>query len=125
MKYNIVGSVLLPIASFTCPAHAEKRFALVVGNSAYRIVTPLHNLAKDAASMATLFKEAGFDTVALENNVVDFKRAIRDFEDTAIDSDIAIVFYTGHGIEIGGPNYLVPVDGGIAEVAIQGREVRF
>lgn len=116
MKRNIVGSVLLLIASFTCPAHAEKRVALVVGNSAYRNVAPLNNPAKDAASMATLFKEAGFDTVALETNVgnVDFKRAIRDFEDTAIDSDIAVVFYTGHGIEIGGANYLVPVDAKLA-----------
>jgi Caspase domain len=85
-------------------------------NSAYRNVTLLDNPAKDAASMATLFKEAGFDTVAVETNVgnVDFKRAIRNFEDTAIDSDIAVVFYTGHGIEIGGANYLVPVDAKLA-----------
>src|SRR5262245_14026734 len=50
------------------------------------------------------------------NNVttLDFKRAIRNFEDATIDSDIAVVYYAGHGIEIGGVNYLIPVDAKLA-----------
>jgi uncharacterized caspase-like protein len=98
------------------PALAGKRVALVIGNSDYQNAAGLRNPAKDAVSMAKLFKEAGFDTVAVETNVdnVDFKSAIRNFEDTAIDSDIAVVFYTGHGIEIGGANYLLPIDAKLA-----------
>jgi uncharacterized caspase-like protein len=94
------------------PSHAEKRVALVVGESAYRNVAMLPNPERDAASIAKLFKDAGFDTVVAANNVgnLEFKRAIRRFEDASADADLAVVFYAGHGIEIGGVNYLVPVD---------------
>jgi uncharacterized caspase-like protein len=94
------------------PGHAEKRVALVIGNSSYRNVAMLPNPEQDAASIAKLFKEAGFDTVIAENNVanLDFKRAIRRFTEIATDADIAVVYYAGHGIEINGTNYLIPVD---------------
>jgi hypothetical protein len=94
------------------PGHAEKRVALVVGNSSYRNVAMLPNPERDAASIAKLFKEAGFDSVIEANNVgnLEFKRAIRRFEDASADADIAVVFYAGHGIEINGTNYLIPVD---------------
>jgi hypothetical protein len=111
---GIAGALFLALASDA--AHAEKHVALIIGNSAYRTVARLPNPEKDAASMAKLFKDAGFDTVVAENNVgnLDFKRAIRKFEDAAGDSDIAVVFYAGHGIEIGGVNYLIPVDAKLA-----------
>ena len=94
------------------PGHAEKRVALVVGNSAYRNVALLPNPERDAASIAKLFKQVGFDSVIEANNVgnLEFKRAIRRFEDASVNADIAVVFYAGHGIEIGGANYLIPVD---------------
>ena len=95
---------------------AEKRVALVVGNSNYRNVARLPNPERDAASMAKLFRDAGFDTVVEANNVgnLDFKRAIRRFEDASQDADIAVVYYAGHGIEVGGVNYLVPTDAKLA-----------
>ena len=98
------------------PSHAEKRVALVVGESAYRNVAMLPNPERDAAAVAKLFKDAGFDTVIAQNNVgnLDFKRAIRKFKDVAVDADIAVVYYAGHGIEINGVNYLVPVDAKLA-----------
>lgn len=97
-------------------AFAEKRVALVVGNSSYSAVPQLPNPARDATSVAKMFKDAGFETVEtyLDVGNLDFKRAIRKFEDTAVDADIAVLFYAGHGIEIGGTNYLIPIDAKLA-----------
>jgi uncharacterized caspase-like protein len=105
----LVACVLLLLGG---TALAEKRVALVVGNSAYRNVDLLPNPERDANSIAKLFRDAGFDTVISTNNVanVEFKRAIRKFKDLSIGADIAVVYYAGHGIEIGGVNYLIPVD---------------
>ena len=111
---GIAGALFLALAPNA--ALAEKRVALIIGNSGYRNVARLPNPEKDAASIAKLFQDAGFDTVVAENNVgnLDFKRAIRKFEDATVDADIAVVFYAGHGIEVGGVNYLVPVDAKLA-----------
>jgi Caspase domain/Putative peptidoglycan binding domain len=111
---GIAGALFLGLAPDA--ALAEKRVALIVGNSAYQNVARLPNPEKDATAMAKLFRDAGFDAIVAENNVgnLDFKRAVRNFEDATIDSDIAVVYYAGHGIEIGGVNYLVPVDAKLA-----------
>jgi outer membrane protein assembly factor BamD (BamD/ComL family) len=97
-------------------ALAEKRVALIIGNSNYRNVARLPNPEKDATAMAKLFQNAGFETVVTATDVgnLDFKRAVRKFEDATVGADIAVVFYAGHGIEIGGVNYLVPVDAKLA-----------
>ena len=112
---GIAGALFLALGLDSAFA-AEKRVALVVGNSAYRNVARLPNPEKDATSMAKLFRDAGFDAVVEANNVgnLDFKRAIRKFEDASQDADIAVVYYAGHGIEVGGTNYLVPVDAKLA-----------
>ena len=109
-------AALIVLGLSTDIALADKRVALVIGNSAYQNVARLPNPEKDAAAVAKLFRDAGFDTVVAENNVttLDFKRAIRNFEDATIGSDIAVVYYAGHGIEIGGVNYLIPVDAKLA-----------
>jgi hypothetical protein len=92
-------------------ALAEKRVALVIGNSAYRNVGRLANPAQDAAAIETLLKRAGFEVVARRDLAgTEMKRVIRNFADLAQDSDIALVFYAGHGIEVDGTNYLLPVD---------------
>jgi len=94
------------------PAFAEKRVALVLGNSAYQNVAPLANPINDAAVMAATLKDAGFDVVDSRHDLVaaETRRALRDFADRARDADIAVVYYAGHGIEVDGANYLVPVD---------------
>ncbi len=98
----------IPAPSFA----ADKRVALVIGNSAYKRVMQLPNPSRDAAAMAELLKKSGFDVVESRNNlsITDMRRAIREFSDKARDADIAVVFYAGHGIEVDGINYLVPVD---------------
>ncbi|WP_246669335.1 MULTISPECIES: caspase family protein [unclassified Bradyrhizobium] len=94
------------------PALAEKRVALVIGNSAYQNVAPLPNPANDGAKMAATLKDAGFDVVDSRRDLpaAETRRALRDFADRARDADIAVVYYAGHGIEVDGSNYLIPVD---------------
>jgi uncharacterized caspase-like protein len=96
----------------TSAALAEKRVALIIGNSAYRNVARLSNPSNDAAVMADTFKKANFDSVDSRSDLTatDMRRALRDFGDKARDADIAVVYYAGHGIEVDGTNYLIPVD---------------
>jgi Caspase domain len=97
-------------------ALAENRVALVIGNGAYRNALHLPNPANDAAAMGELFKAAGFDDVRIANDlgVSELRKALRSFAEKAAAADIAVVFYAGHGIEIGGHNYLIPVDAALA-----------
>jgi hypothetical protein len=110
-----VAAVVIAIWStwfFSQPAFADKRVALVLGNSAYQKVNPLTNPVNDSGAIAATFKSAGFDVVELKRdlNVSEMRRALRDFSDTVRDADVAIVYYAGHGIEIDGTNYLIPTD---------------
>jgi uncharacterized caspase-like protein len=93
-------------------AFAQKRVALVIGNSKYEKVARLLNPASDAVLMADTFKSAGFDSVDVRRDlkVGDMRRALRDFVDKARDADVALIYYAGHGIEVDGTNYLIPVD---------------
>jgi uncharacterized caspase-like protein len=97
-------------------AFAERRVALIIGNSAYKNVVQLPNPANDAAAVADLFKKAGFDVVQnmLDLNNTTMRRAVRDFTAIARNADIAVVYYAGHGIEFDGTNYLIPVDAELA-----------
>lgn len=106
----ILGAAALLLVSE--PALAEKRVALVLGNSAYQNVAPLPNPANDGAKMAATLKDAGFDVVDSRHDLTaaETRRALRDFADRARDADIAVVYYAGHGIEVDGANYLIPVD---------------
>ncbi len=94
------------------PALADKRVALVLGNSAYQNVPPLANPVNDAALIADTLKRAGFDVVDFRQNLsaLETRRVLRDFADKATNADIAVIYYAGHGIEIDGNNYLIPVD---------------
>jgi uncharacterized caspase-like protein len=107
--------VAAPIAA-PAPSVTGSRVALVVGNSIYQHAPALPNPAKDAQAMAATFQKAGFDVVNASYNVsnLEFKRAIRQFEHAASEADIAVVYYAGHGIELNGTNYLVPVDASLA-----------
>jgi hypothetical protein len=96
----------------TSASHADKRVALVVGNSAYQNVGQLPNAAHDAGAIGALFKVMAFDLVAtkFDLGIADLRRALRDFTDQVHDADIAVVYYAGHGMEVNGINYLIPVD---------------
>jgi TPR repeat protein len=91
---------------------AERRVALVIGNAAYKSVPMLTNTTNDAKGVADSFRAVGFNVVQL---VSDAGRgaliaALSEFERQADNADWAAVYYAGHGMEVDGVNYLVPVD---------------
>jgi hypothetical protein len=94
------------------PAAAEKRVALVIGNGAYQKVGKLPNPTNDAKAISGMLQAAGFDAVELHENlgIRELRQAIKDFSDLGRDADIAVVYYSGHGIEVNGVNYLIPTD---------------
>jgi hypothetical protein len=106
----LAGLVFVAISATN--ALAERRVALVIGNAAYQNASGLTNTVSDAKAMARMLEKAGFDVVESRTDlgVVEFKRALREFMFTAHDADIAVVYFAGHGIEIRGSNYLIPVD---------------
>jgi uncharacterized caspase-like protein len=95
-------------------ASGEPRVALVIGQSSYRAVPALPNAGNDAKRMAELLASAGFDvTSAPDLSQSDMRQAISDFAGKVATSGagaVALVFYAGHGIQVDGENYLVPVD---------------
>src|ERR1700730_2771535 len=110
-----VGAIFLAVwltSLFSQPALAEKRVALVMGNSAYQSVNRLTNPANDSGAMSETLKNAGFDVVEFRRDlkVNEMRRALRDFSDRVSDADVAVVYYAGHGMEIDGINYVIPVD---------------
>src|SRR5512139_3278178 len=94
----LIGLTLVQSAGL---ASAERRVALIIGNSTYKNVQPLANPAKDAAAVGAMFKKAGFEVVEskLDLGNTAMRRAIREFTGTAKNADIAVVYYAGHGIE--------------------------
>jgi hypothetical protein len=107
---------LLLVPLLAGEARAQKRVALVIGNGAYDNVAQLLNPIKDAAAIADMFNEAGFDSVKMKRDLgnLEFKRALREFMDAAQDADTAVVYYAGHGIQIRDMNYMIPVDARLA-----------
>src|SRR5487761_2745484 len=95
-------------------ASAESRVALVIGQSAYRAVPALPNAANDGKQMVDLLGSAGFDvTAAVDLAQNDMRQTISDFAAKVAASGpdtVALVYYAGHGLQIDGENYLVPVD---------------
>lgn len=93
------------------PAAAQKRVALVIGNSAYTHSTPLTNPANDAADMAEILKTAGFTTIlGLDVDKRGFDMKVREFARALEQADDGVLFYAGHGLQVGGQNFLIPVD---------------
>ncbi|WP_245313017.1 caspase family protein, partial [Bradyrhizobium macuxiense] len=113
LKLNRLVLAVAALLLLVCqPAFAEKRVALVLGNSAYQNAPRLANPVNDAGAMAAMLKSAGFDYVDFRRDLpaAETRRALREFADRARNADIAVVYYAGHGIEVDGANYLVPVD---------------
>ncbi|MBR1087879.1 caspase family protein [Bradyrhizobium manausense] len=93
-----------------------RRVALVIGNGAYRNVHALPNPPRDAKLIAGVLHDVGFQTVISVSDLTrdKFFDALKSFADEAEKADWAVVYYAGHGFEIGGVNYLVPVDAKLA-----------
>ncbi|MBF0227946.1 MAG: SUMF1/EgtB/PvdO family nonheme iron enzyme [Desulfobacterales bacterium] len=86
------------------------RYAIIIGNSDY-IKAPLKNSVNDANSMEAVLKEIGFDVVKYENcNQKKMKKVIDEFGRNLKNYDVGLFFYAGHGVQVGGNNYLIPID---------------
>lgn len=118
------------IAAVTCLsanfAFAESRVALVIGQSAYRTVTALPNPANDATAMSGLLSAAGFEVSTVRDvSQNELRQAVGDFAAKIAGKGpdtVALVFYAGHGVQIDGENFLMPVDVNIqreADVPLQ------
>ena len=103
-------------------AVAGRRVALVVGNGAYRFAPVLANPPNDEADIAAAFRSLGFEVVERHDaDRVAMADAVREFAAELPGSDTAVFYYSGHGLQVDGENYLVPVDAKIASIA----DVRF
>jgi formylglycine-generating enzyme required for sulfatase activity len=94
-------------------AAAEKRVALVVGNSAYQHISRLANPSNDARLMADTLRGLGFTLIGegpqLDLDEAAFRRAVQSFGNALTGADVALFYYAGHGVQVRGANYLVPV----------------
>jgi uncharacterized caspase-like protein len=119
LNARFVSAIAVAVACvFACvapvraaPAPPEKRVALVIGNSTYRNVPALTNPTNDASDVATAFERLGFTVRRISNGTYeDMRRGLLEFGRQVRGADIAVVFFAGHGIEVAGENWLIPID---------------
>src|SRR5262249_51365316 len=110
--------VMLLLASASHTSIAEKRVALVIGNGAYVNTTPLTNPRNDAEDMAAALRALGFTVIVgidLDKRAIDKK--ILEFESALSGAAAGVFHYSGHGLQVAGVNYLVPVDAELSSAA--------
>jgi hypothetical protein len=96
-------------------AQTENRFALVIGNGAYP-TSPLRNPVNDAQDMAAALRGVGFDVIHRENvNRSDMRAAVREFSKKIRQGGVGLFYFAGHGIQVDGSNFLIPVDANIEQ----------
>jgi uncharacterized caspase-like protein len=108
---RLLAAILALVLSAIAPAHAEKRVALVIGNAPYKNAPTLQNPRNDAQDVAEALKCLRFETIVgldldkagMDEKSISFSRAARD-------ADVALVYYSGHAMQRGSINYLIPVD---------------
>jgi uncharacterized caspase-like protein len=115
------GETAAPPANAAAPpaqSAPQRRVALVIGNSAYRFAPVLPNPANDESDMVQVLRELNFDVI--EGRDLDRRGtedAIRKFGHKLNDADVALFFYSGHGLQVDGRNYLVPVDAKLERIS--------
>lgn len=92
-------------------AWAARRVALVVGNSAYQSVPALPNTRNDADAMAQALRNSGFEVIAANDlDYLGFDDALQKFVRSLANAEVSLFYYSGHGVQIGGDNRIIPVD---------------
>jgi hypothetical protein len=90
---------------------AAKRIALVIGNDSYQHVTALKNARSDAKAVAEVLKSTGFTVIVKQDLTLEaMKEALRNFKAQISGGDDAVFYYSGHGVQFAGTNYLIPID---------------
>src|SRR5260370_9934676 len=112
MRYNFIAAVLFAVF-FVSPAVAEKRLPRVVGTSAYQSVPRLENPRNDALLIADTWGRLGLVLVGggaqVDLDKAQFDSVVQRFGTQLIGADVALFYYAGHGLQVRGTNYLVPV----------------
>jgi uncharacterized caspase-like protein len=114
--WNLLAALVLVISGTVVAAAAtgdaaDKKVALVIGNSKYQHAVTLPNPTSDARMMAATLRGAGFEVVEGEDlTKAGMANALDRFTEISYDADIALIFYAGHGIQVDGKNFLIPVD---------------
>jgi Caspase domain len=108
------GALILAALIAASPAHADRRVALIIGNSAYMNVPRLANPDNDARLMAETLRSLGFTLVGgsaqLDLNEDGFRRVVEEFGKQLQGANVGLFYYAGHGVQVHGENYLVPID---------------
>jgi Caspase domain len=108
-RFLLIGALTL-LLSVAGPAHA-RRLALVIGNDSYQNVQSLKNARSDAKAIAAELKAVGFDVTQKQDLTQKMmKAALRDFKAQVAGGDEVVFYFSGHGVQFGGTNYLIPVD---------------
>ena len=119
-RWKSVAAALLALVAVALAAptaRAETRFALVIGNGAYRNVPALTNPPSDAKDIAAALKSLGFKvTLKLDLDLAAMQRAIDEFALESADADVSLLYYAGHGFQLAGRNYLVPVGAELRQI---------
>ena len=114
LVHRLIAVVALAAATLAgvAPAQADgKRVALIIGNSTYRNVPVLPNPANDASDVTAAFRRLGFAVTLVQNGSFDdMRRGLLAFGQQAASADMAAVYFAGHGMEVNGENWLIPVD---------------
>jgi uncharacterized caspase-like protein len=111
----VLATVVWLAAVEPSPAAAQKRVALVIGNSAYRHAPALANPRNDAGDVIAALKKHRFQIVeGLDVDKVGFDRKVREFAVALEGAEVGLFFYAGHGLQVAGQNYLMPVDAELA-----------
>src|ERR1700694_4315715 len=111
MRLLILALSVIGILASSNVARADRRVAFVVGNGAYKNVSPLPNPPIDAKAIAGLLRNVGFEVVEGTNLTRDtMTERLLEFGKKAQGADVAVFFYAGHGIAVNGINYLLPID---------------
>ncbi|WP_297777836.1 caspase family protein [uncultured Roseovarius sp.] len=96
---------------------AETRLAFVVGNSAYANVSPLDNPINDALDVSVALEGLGFDVIlGSDTHMEEMREGTAIFAERAATADVVLFYYAGHGFQVSGQNYLVPVDADLQSV---------
>ncbi|MGJ5176728.1 caspase family protein [Bradyrhizobium oligotrophicum] len=111
MGWGRLSVFAVAFALFAVPAAAADRVALVIGNGAYQKVAALPNPPRDATDIAAALQRLEFKVTLLTNLTgAQTRKALVEFGHAVETANIAAVFYAGHGMEIGGENWLIPID---------------
>ncbi|MDU6376679.1 MAG: caspase family protein, partial [Bradyrhizobium sp.] len=124
------SAIIIVIAMFTAaePAAADKRVALVIGNSIHEHAPLLDEPATDARLLADRLTRLGFTlsggAAQIDLDRKGFDRALAEFKGRIADADLALIYYAGYGLNLNGTSYLVPIDAAPAKADDLATELR-